>query len=46
MKLEAQMRVAVRDAVNRDSRKPFDWGGLKGYQQLQAIAQVVQRVPS
>jgi len=46
MKLEAQIRVAVRDAVNRDSRKPFYWGGLKGYQQLQAIAQVLQRVPS
>jgi hypothetical protein len=46
MKLEAQIRVAVRDAVNRDSRKPFYWGGLKGYQQLQAISQVLHRVPS
>ena len=39
------MRVAIRDAVNRDSRKPFYWGGLKGYEQLQAIAQVLHRVP-
>jgi len=45
MKLEAQIRVAIRDAVNRDSRKPFYWGGLKGYEQLQAIAQVLQSVP-
>ena len=46
MKLEAQILVAIRDAVNRDSRKPFYWGGLKGYEQLQAIAQVLQSVPS
>ena len=43
--LEAQIRVAIRDAVNRDSRKPFYWGGLKGYEQLQAIAQVLHSVP-
>jgi transposase InsO family protein len=29
----------VRDAVNQGSRKPLTWGGLKGYQQLQAIAE-------
>jgi hypothetical protein len=29
----------VRDAVNQGSRKPLTWGGLKGYQQLQAVAQ-------
>jgi hypothetical protein len=46
MKLEAQMRVAVRDAVNRHSRQPFDWGGLNGYPQLQAISQVLHTVPS
>lgn len=40
--LEGQIRVAVRDAVNRSSRKPFYWGGLKGYQQLQAIDQALQ----
>jgi hypothetical protein len=31
----------VRDAVNRESRKPFYWGGLKGFQQLEAIATVL-----
>ena len=46
MKLEAQIRMAIRDAVNRDSRKPLYWGGLKGYQQLLAICQVLHRVPS
>ena len=46
MDLEAQIRVAVRDAVNRKSRKPFYWGGLKGYEQLEAIAQVLRSVPS
>ena len=46
IELERQMRVAIRDAVNRESRKPFYWGGLKGYQQLQAISVGLQRVPS
>lgn len=42
--MEAHVRVAVRDAVNRRSRKPFYWGGLKGYEQLQAIGQALQSV--
>lgn len=41
MEIEANIRAAVRDAVNRESRKPFYWGGLKGYQQLDAIAKVL-----
>jgi len=45
MELEAQIRIAIRDAVNRKSRKPFYWGGLKGYEQLQAVAQVLRSVP-
>ncbi len=44
MTIEGQIRVAIRDAVNRPSRKPFYWGGLKGYQQLQAIGQALQEV--
>jgi len=44
--IEAQVRVAVRDAVNRKSRKPFYWGGLKGYEQLEAIAQALGEMPS
>ena len=43
--LERQVRASIRDAVNRRSRKPFYWGGLKGYEQLQAIAQVLNEVP-
>lgn len=46
MKIEAQVRVAVRDAVNRKSRKPFYWGGLKGYEQIEAIGQALGDVPS
>jgi len=42
--LEQQIRASIRDAVNRRSRKPFYWGGLKGYEQLQAIAQVLNDV--
>ena len=42
--IEAQVRVAIRDAVNRKSRKPFYWGGLKGYEQLEAIAQALGEV--
>jgi hypothetical protein len=30
--------------VNRNSRKPFYWGGLAGYQQLEAIAQALYQV--
>jgi len=41
MALEAQIRLAVRDAVNRASRKPFYWGGLRGYEQLEAIARAL-----
>ena len=38
-------RVAIRDAVNRPSRKPFYWGGLQGYRQLEAIGQVLHAMP-
>lgn len=38
MAWEQQVKQAIRDAVNRSSRKPFAWGGLQGYQQLVAIA--------
>jgi len=44
MEIETQVRVAVRDALNRKSRKPFYWGGLKGYEQLAAIAQALGEV--
>ena len=36
--------MAIRDALNRKSRKPFYWGGLKGYEQLEAIAQALGEV--
>ena len=42
--IEAQVRVAIRDALNRKSRKPFYWGGLKGYEQLDAIAKALGEV--
>jgi hypothetical protein len=41
VEIETNIRAAVRDAVNRESRKPFYWGGLKGFQQLEAIATVL-----
>ncbi len=44
MEIEAQVRVAIRDALNRKSRKPFYWGGLKGYEQLDAIAKALGEV--
>ena len=44
MRIEALIRQAIRDAVNRNSRKPFYWGGLMGYQQLEAIAQALHQV--
>ena len=36
-RIDQQIRMAIRDAVNRSTRKPFSWGGLAGYQQLEAI---------
>ena len=44
-KLETQLRAAIREAVNRGSRKPFLWGGLKGYEQLERIAQALEDLP-
>jgi len=38
--------VAIRDAVNQESRKPFHWGGLAGYEQLKSIAQALNDLPS
>jgi len=46
MALEAQIRIAVRDALNHTSRKPFHWAGLTGYQQMEAIAQALASVPA
>jgi hypothetical protein len=44
VQIETQICQAIRDAVNRNSRKPFYWGGLDGYQQLEAIAQALGQV--
>ena len=44
MRIEIQIRQAIRDAVNRNSRKPFYWGGLAGYQQLESIARPLRQV--
>ena len=43
--LEAQIRAAIRDYVNRTSRKPFRWGGLSGYEQLEAIGLILRSLP-
>jgi len=42
--IEKQLRMAIRDAVNRSTRKPFAWGGLAGYQQLEAIDQALTQL--
>jgi hypothetical protein len=44
VRIEKQIRQAIRDAVNRNSRKPFYWGGLAGYHQLKAIAQALDQI--
>jgi hypothetical protein len=44
IEIETQLRAAVRDAVNRPSRKPLHWGGLAGYQQLEGVAQALHTV--
>jgi hypothetical protein len=45
IEIEAQFRMAIRDAVNRTTRKPFYWGGLKGYRQLEGISQALHMMP-
>ena len=45
VQIETQLRQAIRDGVNRASRKPFHWGGLTGYQQLEGIAQALHDLP-
>ena len=42
--IETQVRQAIRDAVNCSSRKPFTWGGLSGYEQLEAIEKGLAQV--
>jgi hypothetical protein len=42
--IEHALRQAIREALNRPTRKPFAWGGLNGYQQLEAIAQALHSV--
>src|SRR5215211_1903173 len=44
--IEQQIRHAIRDAVRGTSRKPFTWGGLAGYGQLEAIAQALHGIPN
>ncbi len=44
IEIETQIRRAVRDAVNRKTRKPFTWGGLSGYQQLEVIAPALHQI--
>lgn len=45
VEIQDQFRAAIRDAVNRATRKPFYWGGLKGYRQLESIAQALHTMP-
>jgi hypothetical protein len=45
IEIECLFRIAIRDAVNRATRKPFYWGGLKGYRQLESIAKVMHTLP-
>ncbi|MBD2342040.1 hypothetical protein H6G64_34475 [Calothrix sp. FACHB-156] len=45
MAVESQIRAAVRDCVNRISRKPFRWGGIEGYQQLKTIGAILRSLP-
>ena len=37
--------MSIRNAANRSSRKPFSWGGLAGYRQLEAISVALHELP-
>lgn len=43
--ITAQLRLAIRDAVHRSTRKPLQWGGLAGYVQLVAIEEALRQAP-
>lgn len=43
--IESQIRAAVRDCINRTSRKPWRWGGIEGYQQLETIGSILRNLP-
>jgi hypothetical protein len=43
--VERQVRQALRDALHRSTRKPLQWGGLAGYQQMVAMEEVLRTVP-
>ena len=45
LEIEGQFLMAIRDAFNRATRKPFYRGGLKGYRQLESIAQALHSMP-
>jgi hypothetical protein len=45
MAVESQIRAAIRDCVNRTSRKPWSWGGIEGYQQLKTIGAILRSLP-
>lgn len=44
IEIETQVRRAIRDALNRSSRKPFAWGGLSGYEQLKAVVHGLEEI--
>jgi hypothetical protein len=44
IQIETHLQQATRDAVNQGSRKPFFWGGLHGYEQLQVLAEELDQV--
>jgi hypothetical protein len=44
--VEHQVRRALRDALQRSTRKPLQWGGLVGYRQLAAMEEVLRTVPA
>jgi hypothetical protein len=37
--------VGIRDAPNRSSRKPFNWGGLDGYRQIEGMSKALHELP-
>ena len=45
-RMDQQIRMAIRDALHRCTRKPFAWGGLAGYQQLESIDQALVELTS
>lgn len=44
--IEGFIRQFIKRVIYQPNRKPFYWGGLEGYEQLEAIAKALSKIPN